>query len=543
MASLVFAAPADRSRRVASLWVCLIFAAAITWLAVQHVMWRDEVRALSFALQGQSVREMLHLLSDGHPALWHLMLRGLHALTGTVLVLPALAWVVAMAAALLLAWRSPFAWPIVALILLGRGALYDYSVVARNYGISLLLMLAFAALYSRFRQRGIVLGVVLALLANCNVHSTILVGGFLLFWLGDLHAEASSRERPPAWGHFALNAAIAVVGIALCAATVYPTANDAAERAFPAGPVWVTALRALLLPDEAFRDLLRTGDVDALLTSHFPQAWPPMSILLRVLATAFLVGSTLGLVVRPAAMVASWVTLIAFSLLSAFIYQGAYRHHALWLVFLVSLYWIAAAGEPAVAVLPRWKRRLRALGLVLFVALLAMQAALGVGKVAPIALGTASESRSRDLARLLEADPRLRDAILVADPDYLVEPLPYYLPTRAYLMREGRFGQTVTFSRHARQVLSLDEVLREARGLQQRDGRPVVILLAARLDPAQPARAIAEGYSWTFTTTPGQVGAFLAATDRIASFGPVLCCTEESFDVYVLKKPDGSPGF
>src|ERR1700739_2024372 len=51
----------------------------------RHVMWRDEVRALTIALNGDDLIAMLRgLHGEGHPALWYLLLRGAHAVFGRV---------------------------------------------------------------------------------------------------------------------------------------------------------------------------------------------------------------------------------------------------------------------------------------------------------------------------------------------------------------------------------------------------------------------------------------------------------------------------
>jgi hypothetical protein len=73
--------------------------------------------------------------------------------------LPAIAFVVAVAAALLLVLKSPFPWPMIGLILLGHFFLFEYSVMARNYGIAMLVLFAVATYYPAYRSRGIVLGV------------------------------------------------------------------------------------------------------------------------------------------------------------------------------------------------------------------------------------------------------------------------------------------------------------------------------------------------------------------------------------------------
>src|SRR5260370_42520444 len=126
------------------------------------------------------------LRKEGHPALWYLLIRGAYFLVGSSGVLWIVSVGVASAAALLLVLRSPFGGPFLALFLFGRVALFEYSVMARNYGISMLLMFLFAACYERYRDRSLVLGVLLFLLANTNAHSVILVGAFLLFWSVDV---------------------------------------------------------------------------------------------------------------------------------------------------------------------------------------------------------------------------------------------------------------------------------------------------------------------------------------------------------------------
>ncbi len=209
----------------------LAWALVVAFMASQHVFWRDEVRHLSFAIQGDDVLEMLRgARGDAHPAVWPLLLRAAHELVPIPQVLPAVAFLVALAAVLLLAWRSPFAWTFVALFLLGRPALYEYSVMARNYGISMLLMFAFAALYSRHRDRGVVLGLVLFLLVNTNSHSVILAGAFMLYWLVDIFRDKAAWQAG-AWRSFLLNALVVLVGVVLCVVTIYPTYNDAAVAA------------------------------------------------------------------------------------------------------------------------------------------------------------------------------------------------------------------------------------------------------------------------------------------------------------------------
>lgn len=521
IADFVYAGADKPSHRVRAAWLIGAWLGIVLLMTVQHVYWRDEVRALSLALTGDGVTGMWQALQgEGHPALWYLLLRAAHAVLPAPQVLAAVSVSVALGALLLLALRSPFALPTIALFVFGYAALYEYSVMARNYGISMLLTFALAAAYRHWRNHGIVLGLLMFALVNCNAHSVLLVGGFLLFWMLDLWRDRS-LPRAAAARVFGLNALIAAAGIVACIVTIYPPFNDAAQS-HVAGLSASALARALLLPATSFDVLLGP------LSHHLPA--PPW--LLAPLLSALLFGATLGLVRHPPALWASLVTLVAMSCFFTFIYPGSYRHQALWLVFLLAMYWICAPGAArAPAPGPRLQR-VQGAGLVLLCALLALQFANGIRKVPAVVLG-APESRSRDFARELSRHPGLHQATVVADPDFLVEALPFYRPNPTYLVREQRYGNVVRFTHQARLQLTVGDLLAEARRLRSSTGQPVVLLVRERLDLASGERTVAEGYNWQLRLTPADTAAFLSATRHLARFDPP-CCTDEHFDAYVL---------
>ena len=53
------------------------------------------------------------------------------------------------------------------------------------------MLFLLAMLYEKRRDGSIVLGLLLFLLANCNVHSILLAGAFLVFWLIDILLDTS----------------------------------------------------------------------------------------------------------------------------------------------------------------------------------------------------------------------------------------------------------------------------------------------------------------------------------------------------------------
>jgi hypothetical protein len=258
---------------------------------------------------------------------------------------------------------------------------------------------------------------------------------------------------------------------------------------------------------------------------------------MQILLSLILFGSTLGLIRRPGAFLAAVASLIGYSLFSKLVYTGSYRHEAMWLAFLISMYWIACTKGTQ----PEWKgsgrleqfvRPASRVGWALFVVLLALQVPREVEDIANIAGQRAPFSRSRDLATLVAQHPDLKDALIVADPDYFVESLPYYMTNSTYLMRERRFGNITTFTRNARLQLSLDDILQDARKLRQQTGKPVLILLHERLDPLKPETVHAEGFNWELVTSPEQVRNFQQSTRLVESFARAF--GDESYDVYAL---------
>lgn len=515
----------DGPRNDRRLPIVVAWLAVVCVLARQHVFWRDEVRALSLALQGDDVFAMLGALrGEGHPALWYLLLRGAHALFDTPLILPAVALLVALAAMLVLAWRSPFAAPLLVLVMFSRFGVYEYSVMARNYGITMLLLFVFAAVYARYRERSLVLGALLFLLANCSVHSLILAGALGLFWLLDL---ARSGLTGAHLRHLAANAALALLGVALCLVTLFPTVNDAASQPEPLAQTLPRLALGVLLPGAPFEQLLPM----AVLTAHLPIPAGLIHAGLSVLIFAAIA----GLAHRPAAFWAAIAALLAYVTLFSVLYEGFYRHEALWVVFVVTLYWLAGP-PPADAPRParRWLARAGIAGLV---ALLLVQVGNGLVQAFWLIDGSKPESRSRDFAAWVARTPGLERAAIIADPDYLVETAPYYLPGHpTFLMREERYGNVVHFTHDARASLDLDDVLGAARRVRSETGRPVLILINQPLEQLQEPSPGDAG-QWRLLATPAQRQRFTAAAPLVQRFAPA-CCSDESFDVYLFGSVD-----
>jgi hypothetical protein len=109
-------------------------------------------------------------------------------------------------------------------------------------------------------------------------------------------------------------------------------------------------------------------------------------------------------------------------------------------------------------------------------------------------------SSSRALGEYLNRSEAYRDAVIVPEPDYLIESLAYYAKNRIYLPREQRFGGTVSWTTEAKYRLSLGELLSVARDIQGRFGQPVLIVLGhwevGRFGSAEKKYSYNKVFSW-----------------------------------------------
>lgn len=490
--------------RLVRLVLFLVWLSLVGWFLSSHVFWRDEVRAFSFALAGSNIPEMLKVThGEGHPALWYLILRTLHDLFPYREVLPVAGAVIGIAAMALVAWRAPFRVAVIGLILFSFYGAFEYVVVSRNYGLAALAMFGIAALYPRIRGT-LWLGVLVALLCNTNVPSCLLAAMFLLFRFVEMLTDRS-RPQTRDWMVFAANAVLGLVGAYLCFRMIYPTFNDAAvsSNASNLGPATLAA--ALLDQKEGFTNL----------------DFGPFLLFI----------ACLGLVRRPAGLCAAVAGLISLKLFFYLVYPSYYRHEALYIAFLIALYWMTSEGAGGTLRTKPWVDIVQRVGAFAFLALLFMQTLMLMDPV-KMQLAGIPYGRAADVARILKRPP-FSQAIVMADPDVMLEPLPYYVDNPLYFLRQQRFGKVTRLSDNARHLLSLDDVLADADRLHRVTGRPVIFMSHLQLPPER-AHRVKMMYHDDTLLEPASAARFLASTRLVARLRG--SGTDENYDLYVYPR-------
>ncbi len=491
-----------------TIWSLVVFV-----LVLHHEMWRDEVRALSIAVEPSSFIGLFSALrNEGHPVLWYALLRLAYFCWPTPVVLQVCATLVGLVSVILFAKFSPFPFPVRLTFMFGMLPLIEYTVMARNYGISMLLFFCLAMAYTGAGKRSALLvGTVVALTANTNYLALFLMVLFFCFW-----AVESLFRGKDAWREFLAGAGIAVAGIILAAWTVAMDANSS-----QAPPEYLQSIDYL---SHLWAGILEPGQY----LTHLIGG----TALVRHL---FVAGLILGLLVRPLLALLLFVAFVAFNVIGGAILFPQARHQGVMIMFALLLYWIALADRqkrppwyvPALRFLP---------GLAVLTVLLplfVLHVTYDRKKIREEIDREASSASA--IGRYINTNRQLAEAIILGDPDYKLQALPYYCQNRIYIVREKRFSGYVRYEQGQQEFVTLDDLLSAAQRLHRDYRVPILILLGHwNMEGREPFDHI-NPYKRNFVTNREQIRRFTGQTLKLAEFNHAL--SDENFQMFLYMEP------
>jgi len=331
-------AASPRGERVFCIAVLAAYAVLLAILGWHHEPWRDEADAW-LVVRDNSLAGIFDLAPYmGTPVLWYLVLYPVVKLGAPYAAMRVVGGAVALAAVALLVFKAPFPRWIRLLLPFTYLLSYEYAVIARSYGLSVLLLFCVAALYRRRLERPWLYFGAVGLLFQTNAHGAMLGAVFLL--LGAVEVIGETR-RPQQLGALVLAASLA--GLAML--QVLPAPADA---------------QVLLRADYPTLDLLAASWREPLIFGG--HASPsgrelPASPTRTVAAFAFLALVLVVLRSRGRALAILVLSLMVSWGFMLGVYEGNLRHWGfLFLALLVSL-WIAF-DERAARGIPALERRL-----------------------------------------------------------------------------------------------------------------------------------------------------------------------------------------
>jgi hypothetical protein len=457
-------------------WIALgAFVALGLALALSHEPWRDEIEAWLIARNSSSIGALIHnSRGEGHPLLWYLFLWAASRASRAIVVMQLLHLAIAAAAAACVLWRAPFRrWQRAALIF-GYFPLYEYSAIARNYALGMLLLFLFCILAVRSPRPYIRLVVIVILMGSTSVYGLVVGAAVAAGVVIDEYVGWRWHHGRIEWRRAATALAVAVGGLALVVAQYIPALSSPGATGFT-HVVREDRVRGAIAP---FAGLLPIPNVET-------RFWGTNILDGLVDGTArVLIGLVLLALLawclrdRPAAL-GTWLlgtgVLVVLSLQG---YQGYLRHAGHFFLLFVAICWMRASfarwpdGKRASAgsVTARAAPRVTASG-VLSVLLVVQLAAA----VVPVATDLTHEfSGSEAMADLLTRKG-YGHAELVLWPEYEGIAVVGRLDRAGYLPALGRRARDQQYDSARRRVKDRD-VLRRARAMCRREQRPVVLV-------------------------------------------------------------------
>jgi hypothetical protein len=465
--------------------IFLAFSAILAW---HHEMWQDEMQAWLIARDSSSLIQLLkNLKYEGHPGLWHLCLYVLKFITRSPIIMQVFHLMIAGATVYTFSRFSPFTKLQKALFAFGYLSFYEYAIICRNYAIGVFLLFLFCALFPKWRERPLLAGFILLLLAHTSVHAlivTISIGLALVLNCLLIRREnlTTEKRREVKRVTYYLNRAKIGIGFSLILLGSITSAilmKPPPDSGFAVG--WKTdfALDHLL---NVIRVIPNAFFPIPQFTFHF---WgsnlldrlPASSVVKLVLSGLILILAILLLRRSPTALLtylSGTIGLLAFFYTK---YFGSIRHHGFLFMLFIASVWISCSSDakPLSGSLSRFSLLIerhmgKVLTAILVTHLVGGVAAASMDYIYPF-------SQARTAARFIR-ERKMDDMVMVGDASSEASTVVGYSGKKECYYPEGhRFGSFVKWDKEWAKRSSSEDTLQEARRLADLNKQDILILL------------------------------------------------------------------
>jgi len=196
---------------------------------LSHEMWRDEHQAWLVARDANSLSQLLDNMNyEGNPALWHFFLYWITRVTHDPIYMQAFHLLVATSFIFIFNRYAPLSNLYKILFSFGYFPLYEYAVISRSYALGILLVFGICALYKNRMTKYILIGILLALLANVTIYAVVIaccIAGILV-----LDYFLYQQKNRKAMMQLAIGLFIFILGVAFSLYQIWPDKDNS----FPA---------------------------------------------------------------------------------------------------------------------------------------------------------------------------------------------------------------------------------------------------------------------------------------------------------------------
>ncbi|MFM2224573.1 MAG: hypothetical protein RJA07_775 [Bacteroidota bacterium] len=295
-----------------------------------HEPWRDELQAFSLVRNSHSIVELYQMVRyEGHPLGWYILQKGVFFLNPNFIVVRFVHWLLATIGVIILIWKAPF--PIVYRILISLGYFftYEYTAIARNYGIALPFYMLLCILFSK--KKYLLFGVIAAIAMQFSLYSFIISFSVSVFYF--FHYK---QKKNIAWY---VGILFTVIGVLLFKLSVNPPDDIGTSPGWNLSPDSYTAAFSVIA--NAFFTVFKfdihfwnTSFFQTFLNYDFTQA-------VQFVLSIFIFGWIIKTLYKN--KTALYIFIFGTAIMMFFMaskYHGSVRHHGhIYVLFLISL-WI-----------------------------------------------------------------------------------------------------------------------------------------------------------------------------------------------------------
>lgn len=299
--------------------ILLLYVVILVFVSFHHERWRDEAEAWLFARDADYVTMVTRAGYSGHMAPWFLLLSPFAKGGAPYATIAVLNGIFATAAVAIFLWFAPFGRAIRGLFAISYYPLYEYGVIARMYGLTMLVLFVIAYLFPTRHERPLRYALAIFLLSNLNVQGLFIACALILGHLVEL-----SRRRTH-WRSAAPSLLVMGAGV-LQAWLQLRTPADGAIAGFA----------RIFVPGEVPQGIAG---------AFFPFAGGA-GMLAAAAGAAILVLVAIQIGRDPVPAAVLWLSLASFIYLWVFKWPGSPRHHGFILLVVLLVLWLSRGGRP-----------------------------------------------------------------------------------------------------------------------------------------------------------------------------------------------------
>ena len=165
-------------------------------LLIRHELWRDEANVWLIARNLNPLQLFAEIKYQGHPCLWYLLVMPFAKSGLPFQTICVLSFLVMAVSAVFFLWKAPMNIMAKAICLLSPIWTYYYSVIARNYCLSALLLILLAWYYPKRNDKPWLYGIFLGLLVQTDTIVLATAGLISLMWLWE---GVTDRAKKHSW--------------------------------------------------------------------------------------------------------------------------------------------------------------------------------------------------------------------------------------------------------------------------------------------------------------------------------------------------------